>query len=81
MVNISFSRNFPDLEIYEQHFTQTLHMYMSAWTPVMDEMLVCKPVQYLQTICNNCAQKIYSLTWPDTSSHRAFIACSISAHN
>ena len=79
IVNISFSRNFPNLEICEQYFTQSLRMCMSAWTPVMDKMLVCKPIQYLQTICSSCAQKIYSLTWPDTLSHRAFIACSISA--
>ena len=57
IVNISFSKNFPNLEICEQYFIQSLRMCMSAWTPVMDKMLVCKPIQYLQTICSSCAKK------------------------
>ena len=33
---------------------------MSICTPVIDKMLVCKPAQYSQSVCGNCAQRIYS---------------------
>ena len=53
---------------YEQHFTQSLHVYMSICTPVIDQMLVCKMAQCLQSICsiNLCliCSKFYQLFLP-----------------
>ena len=55
---LSFSRNFPNLKIHDPKnrkthvtfHTQSLGMYMSIWTPVIDEMLVCKLAQYSQSV-------------------------------
>ena len=67
---LSFSRNFPSLKIHgpnnrKTHVSDISHKvytctYMSIWTPVIDEMLVCKLAQYSQSVYSSCAQGIKS---------------------
>ena len=69
---LSFSRNFPDLEIHnpnnrKSHVSEpishtkfaerSLRVYMSVWTPVIDKMFVSKLAQHSRRICSSCAHR------------------------
>ena len=85
---LSFSRNLKihdpknqKTHMSDMQFTQSLHAYMSVWTPVIDEMYAC----LLQTrtistiVCSSYMHtKNIVLCGQTFSLHRVFIACSIS---
>ena len=67
----------PTFETHVSDISQSLRVCINVWPIVIDEMLVCKLAQYLQSVCSSCAKRIPSLHGMPLS-HRECTACSIS---